>query len=192
MNHSTPGLPVHHQFLCYQVGDAIQPSHPLSSPSPPAPNPSLQHQGLFQWVNSSQCMTSQIYYSSSAGGASLKAQTVKNLPARQETRRSSGSGRSPGEGTGYPLQYSCLENSVDRGAWQTTVHGVAELNTTEQLTHTFIKKGSLNLSFLSVTISCVWDFQVAGGIFSHNIQYNISTWKWSRSVVSNSLRPHGL
>ena len=45
MNHSTPGLPVH------QVGDAIQPSHPLSSPSPPAPNPS-QHQGLFRWVSS--------------------------------------------------------------------------------------------------------------------------------------------
>ena len=58
MNHSTPGLPVHHQLLEFtqthvrQVGDAIQPSHPLSSPSPPAPNPS-QHQSLFQWVNSS-------------------------------------------------------------------------------------------------------------------------------------------
>ena len=58
MNHSTPGLPVHHQLLeftqtqAHQVSDAIQPSHPLSSPSPPAPNPS-QHQGLFQWVNSS-------------------------------------------------------------------------------------------------------------------------------------------
>ena len=58
MNRSTPGLPVHHQFLeftqtyVHQVGDAIQPSHPLSSPFPPAPNPS-QHQSLFQWVNSS-------------------------------------------------------------------------------------------------------------------------------------------
>ena len=58
MNCSTPGLPVHHQILeftqthAHQVGDAIQPSHPLSPPSPPAPNPS-QHQGLFQWVNSS-------------------------------------------------------------------------------------------------------------------------------------------
>ena len=56
MNHSTLGLPVHHQLLeftqthVHRVGDAIQPSHPLSSPSPPAPNPS-QHQGLFQWVN---------------------------------------------------------------------------------------------------------------------------------------------
>ena len=47
MNRSTPGLPVHHQLPeftqthVYRVGDAIQPSHPLSSPSPPAPNPSL-------------------------------------------------------------------------------------------------------------------------------------------------------
>ena len=57
MNRSTPGLPVHHQLPeftqthIHRVGDAIQPSHPLSSSSPPAPNPS-QHQGLFQWVNS--------------------------------------------------------------------------------------------------------------------------------------------
>ena len=58
MNCSTPGLPVHHQLPeftqthAHQVGDTIQPSHPLLSPSPPAPNPS-QHQSLFQWVNSS-------------------------------------------------------------------------------------------------------------------------------------------
>ena len=45
-----------------------------------------------------------------------------------------GLGRSPGEGNGYPLQYSCLENFVDRGAWQATVHGAAELGTTKQLT----------------------------------------------------------
>ena len=58
MNRSTPGLPVHHQLPkfsqthVHQIGDAIQPSHPLSSLSPPALNPS-QHQGLFQRVNSS-------------------------------------------------------------------------------------------------------------------------------------------
>ena len=57
MNHNTPGLPVHHrlpeftQTHVHRVGDAIHPSQPLSSPSP-APNPS-EHQGLFQWVNSS-------------------------------------------------------------------------------------------------------------------------------------------
>ena len=53
MNLSTPGLPVHHQLPeftqthVHRVSDAIQLSHPLSSPSPPSPNPS-QHQGLFQ------------------------------------------------------------------------------------------------------------------------------------------------
>ena len=57
MNRSTPGLPVHHQLPeftqthVHRVRDAIQPSYPGSSPSPPAPNPS-QHQSLFQWVNS--------------------------------------------------------------------------------------------------------------------------------------------
>ena len=59
MNLCTPGLPVHHQLLELTqphgrwVGDAIQPFHPLSSPSPPALN-LYQHQGLFQWVSSSQ------------------------------------------------------------------------------------------------------------------------------------------
>ena len=58
MGHSTPGLSVHHQLPEFTqthfhwVGDAIQPSHPLSSPSPPVLNLS-QHQGLFQWVSSS-------------------------------------------------------------------------------------------------------------------------------------------
>jgi len=57
MNRSMPGVPVHHQLPeltqthVHWVSDAIQPSHSLSSPSPPAPNP-FQHQGLFQWVNS--------------------------------------------------------------------------------------------------------------------------------------------
>ena len=59
MDRSTPGPPVHHQLPeftqthVHRVGDAIQPSHRLSSPSPPALNLS-EHQGLFQWVSSSQ------------------------------------------------------------------------------------------------------------------------------------------
>ena len=62
MNHSMPGLHVRHQLPeftqthVHRVSDVIKPSHPLLSPSPPAPNHS-QHQGLFQWVNSSRQIT---------------------------------------------------------------------------------------------------------------------------------------
>ena len=55
---------------------------------------------------------------------------VKNLPEIQETWVHSLNWEdSPGEGNGYPLQYSCLENHMDRGAWQATVHGVTESHT---------------------------------------------------------------
>ena len=73
MNRSTPGLPVHHQLPeftlthVHWVGDAIRPSHPLSSPSPPAFSLS-QHQGLFKWVSSShlvaQVLEFQLQYQS--------------------------------------------------------------------------------------------------------------------------------
>ena len=56
--------------------------------------------------------------------ASLIAQSVKNLPAMQDLP---GLGRSLGEGNGNPLQYSCLENPMDRGAWWAAVHGVARV-----------------------------------------------------------------
>ena len=67
MDCSTPGLPVHHQLPeftqthLHWVGDAIQPSHPLSSPSPPALNLS-QHQGLFQWVSSSHQVAEELEF----------------------------------------------------------------------------------------------------------------------------------
>ena len=64
---------------------------------------------------------------------SLVAQTVKNLPARAGDMGSvPGLGGSPGEGNGNPLQYSCLENPMDRGAWRATVRGGhKELDTIE-------------------------------------------------------------
>ena len=64
--------------------------------------------------------------------SSLVAQMVKNLPAVQETRVPSlGWEDSSGKGNGYPLQYSYLENSMDRGAWQATVHGITESDRNE-------------------------------------------------------------
>ena len=63
-------------------------------------------------------------------GASLVTQTVKSLPSVQgDTGSIPGFGRFPEEGNGYPLQYSCLENSMDRGAWWATVHGVTKNQT---------------------------------------------------------------
>ena len=67
------------------------------------------------------------------GPGSLVGQSVKNSSPRQETAMHEnvgsipGSGRSPGEGNGNPLQYSCLENSTDRGAWEAAVHGVTRV-----------------------------------------------------------------
>ena len=62
--------------------------------------------------------------------ASQGALVVKNLPGNAGDTRDEGSipglGRSPRGGHGNPLQYSCLENSMDRGAWQATIHGAAE------------------------------------------------------------------
>ena len=60
---------------------------------------------------------------------------LKNQPVSTEVAKDmdliSGLGRSPGEGNDNPLQYSCLENPMDRGSWQATVHEVAELDTSE-------------------------------------------------------------
>ena len=76
MNRSTPGLPVHHQLPeftethVHRASDAIQPSHPLLSSSPPAPNPS-QHQSLFQWVKYTQ------YYVSTS--SSTKMENFKDV-----------------------------------------------------------------------------------------------------------------
>ena len=71
---------------------------------------------------------------------------VKDLPTNSgdagDMDSISGSGRSPGEGNGKPRQYSCLGISMDRGAWQAIVHGVAkESDTTDRLTHRLLAAG---------------------------------------------------
>ena len=118
MNSNTPGLLVHHQLPestqihIHWVGDTIQPSHLLLSPSLHALNLS-QHQDLFQGVP----------YSSGGNESTCNAGDPGSIP---------GFWRSPGEGTGYPLHYSGLENSMD-----CIVHGVTK-SRTHWATFTFI------------------------------------------------------
>ena len=101
--------------------------------------------------------------------ASLVAQAIKNLPAMQETQVPSlGRGRSPGEGKGYSLQYSPLENPVDRGAWWVIVHEVAKSQTWLSDYHT----GSQMLSCILGHIS------KAGFPLNTSIKI-IHTFKWS-------------
>ena len=90
---------------------------------------------------------------------------VKNLPVNAGDVRDSGSipdsGRSPEGGNSNPLQYSCLENPMDRRAWQTTVHGVAKSWMTERLsTHHFI-----------LSNSSVWVLAVAPTLEIHKLRF---------------------
>ena len=96
---------------------------------------------------------------------------VKNQPANEGDVRNTGlipgSGRSPGVGNGNPLQYSCLENSMDRGGWRTTVQGVAKESDTTEVTerahtHTHTQHSSDFYLFLDglqpARLLCPWDF----------------------------------
>ena len=80
-----------------------------------------------------QLSTHIFYEAAAATGTSQVALVVKNLPANAGDLRDvgliPGSGRSPGVGNGNPLQYPCLENPMDRGAWWATVHGVTKNQT---------------------------------------------------------------
>ena len=86
---------------------------------------------------------------------------VKNLPANAGDAGDKGSipgvGRSSGVGNGNPFQYSCLENSMDRGTWWAIVHGIAELDTTEHIINLTKRNGhkrnSTNMALASKTQS---------------------------------------
>ena len=148
MNRSTPGLPVHHQLPeftqthVHRVGDAIQPSHPLLSPFPPAPN-SSQHQSLFQWVNSQLLAYSKgnrpwIFIGSTDAEAAIiwppdaKKQFIGKDPDAGKYWRQEEKGRQK------VRWLDCIINSMDmrliklwemvkdREAWPTIVHGIAK------------------------------------------------------------------
>ena len=84
-------------------------------------------------ILSIKCHLNQFYYITKQISASQVALVVKNLPTNAGDVRDvgsvPGSGRSPGEGNGNPLQYPCLENPMDRGAWWAIVHGVVKSQT---------------------------------------------------------------
>ena len=82
------------------------------------------------------------------------AQLVKHLPAMWDPGLIPGMGRSPGEGNGNPVQYSCLENSMDGGAWWATVHGVTK-GQTRLSDFTLLVVGTQICNF-NTTKSCVW------------------------------------
>ena len=88
---------------------------------------------------------------------------VKNLPAKARDMSDvgliSGLGRSPGEGNGYPLQYSCLENSMGRGGWWAMVHGVAKSQT--RLSNTF----SSHKQVKNISVSLVRSFTIQNRYF---------------------------
>ena len=105
--------------------------------------------------------------------ASLAAQRLKHLPAMQKTwvfflQKIPESGRSPGEGNGNPLQYSCLENPMDGGAWWATVHWVAKsqillsnlTNLTVKKDHESTHKNDLFFSFIMNYLTKGWLFIV--------------------------------
>ena len=107
---------------------------------------------------------------------------VKNLPANAEDARDMGLiprlGRSPGEGNGNLFQYSCLENSMDRRAWWTTVHGVAELDMTEHTNISHQLKTWLLLFSIYLLICSVKQvslpFQLSSPLVPLNITYPIT------------------
>ena len=80
---------------------------------------------------------------------------VKNTPDKAgDPSLIPGSGRSPGEGNGNPLQYSCLENPTHRGAWRATVHGAAESGATEQLSRSML----FSMRDFFLRFSYPWEF----------------------------------
>ena len=100
-------------------------------------SPGMLTLSLAHGEDSKNVWATEIGWPSLKQWASLVAQKLESACYAGDLGSIPGSGRSPGEGNGNPLQYSCLENPMDRGAWWATVHRVTELDRTERLPFPF-------------------------------------------------------
>ena len=99
-----------------------------------------------------------------------------------------GSGSSPGEGDGYPLQYSCLENSTDTGAWQAIVHGVAKLDMTEWLTLSLSIRNWVTItSWVNFPKQCT---RFCGEIQTKCVRLILQRWIYLTRSILIELNPH--
>ena len=144
MDCGTAGLPVHHQLPeftqthVHWVGDAVQPSHPLSSPFPPAFNLS-QHQGLFQWVSSSHQLAKVLEFQFQHQSFRwlfrtdfLKDGLVGSVCSPRDSLESSPipQFKSINSQPSLPTPlFFCQENPRDRGAWSAAIYGVTQNRT---------------------------------------------------------------
>ena len=124
-----------------------------------------------------------LYQASTGRVASQMELVVKNPPAStgdiKGTDSIPGSERSPGEGNGYPLQYSCLENSMDRGAWWVAVHGVSEeSDATEQVSRQIMS--NVEHLFMCLIVINLWPFNLSSQILFCSLRS--SFWKLDFSV----------
>ena len=109
-------------------------------------------------------------------GASFLAQMVKASDCNEgEPGSIPGRGRSSGEGNGHPLQYSCLENSMDGGAWWATVYGVAESRTQlSNFTFTFLFLKMLDFSEVKEQRVCKWPDRTWLSVSNHELETTVA------------------
>ena len=162
-----PGLPVHHQLTeftqthVHRVGDAIPPSHPLSSPSPLAPNPS-QNQGLFQWVNSLYEVAKVLEFQSQHQSFQWAPRTdlLQNGPAGPpcSPRASQGSSPAPHVACVCSVAQSCptLCDPMDCSPPGSSVHGILQARIWEWVAISFSRASSQPRDQTRVScVSCI-------------------------------------
>ena len=118
---------------------------------------------------------------------------VKNPPANTRDIKDvgliPGSGRSPGGGHGNPLQYSCLENPMDRGAWQATVHRVTQSQTQLKQISTAWHNGSVSIS-LNLLLPALYEIFLSSNLEIHLHIYILSYLSQSEALLGNNLLLH--